>query len=620
MHALSPSSPTSSSCATSSSPHDALPSYYYGRASAAPAPPPQPQSSSSSLHAHDHIHTTTAAASDADDMVLDYSGQLSSSDSLSGDEYSADTASLHHHHLVSPSSTTATTTTTSKLSSAHVATAPSPSSSSSSQSATASAAAAAAAAAARRRRIKPPVPYPMLIAQCLMAAPNQCLTLRELYANIQARFPDVYNEQDPSSWQNTVRYNLSRSGIFVRTRYSRRVLATVSASLTPPASSSPSSRSVPCETASASLPAPVIHNKGSYWSIRKEWQQKIARDGMQVLEPIGDARRSRGMTLTSPEPAANHLAASPSMPVDHTAPPLLANVAPSAEQLSSGRPMHPLVQPSQSHTASPTATIPPQPRQPRPLSMPSSSAWSRSSSQQQQQQQPARQQSPLSYEGRRHAHQHHAFHTHHSHPYYAPALRNPSPPRSSHYYAFAPTDYDMYSRSAPSYSSAFASMSQQSPMQPSLSLRPLSESQYPPSSLAHHHDQVGYVTPLQHPHHRYPPPPHRLSQSQYAQPFLRPPPSNRHSYPSFLPMPPPEPSHRYPTAPASYATSQTTSPVSFDRHDHDYQYYEPRSAASASSSSAAPPPPLSEAKSTATATATSSSSSSRMKIDHLLNP
>jgi hypothetical protein len=143
-----------------------------------------------------------------------------------------------------------------------------------------------------RNRLKPPQPYPYIIAECILAAPKQRLTLRDLYAAIEKRYSEYYGrggihdqaaaalaaaKRHPGQpavpvssrsgptrpWQNTVRFNLSRSGIFTKVELLRQNQA-----------QGPGRR---C----------------SYWGIVDEWLQRIKRDGLSILLAMGDARKSR---------------------------------------------------------------------------------------------------------------------------------------------------------------------------------------------------------------------------------------------------------------------------------------------------------------------------------------
>jgi hypothetical protein len=133
-----------------------------------------------------------------------------------------------------------------------------------------------------RHRLKPPQPYPYIIAECILAAPEQRLTLRDLYLAIEERYPDYYGDATsestsptgsriltPRPWQNTVRFNLSRSGIFTKVELQREC-----------SSQGPGRR---C----------------SYWAIVEEWHQRIMRDGLSILLAMGDARKSRRVVAAS---------------------------------------------------------------------------------------------------------------------------------------------------------------------------------------------------------------------------------------------------------------------------------------------------------------------------------
>ncbi|KAK9694106.1 hypothetical protein K7432_013577 [Basidiobolus ranarum] len=64
-----------------------------------------------------------------------------------------------------------------------------------------------------RKRRRPPFSYSSLIAQAILSAPEQRLTLREIYQWIMERYPAMYKAGD-TGWQNTIRHNLSLNKCF----------------------------------------------------------------------------------------------------------------------------------------------------------------------------------------------------------------------------------------------------------------------------------------------------------------------------------------------------------------------------------------------------------------------
>ncbi|ORZ39221.1 hypothetical protein BCR44DRAFT_1427457 [Catenaria anguillulae PL171] len=139
------------------------------------------------------------------------------------------------------------------------------------------ASAAAPGTAGYRVRLKPPMPYPMLLALCILEAPNARLTLRQIYEALRSKYPEIYRETARrfSSWENTVRYNLSRCGIFEK--IARR---NAEGNSTTNGVNEPSS-------------------KGSWWTIKQEWQVKIQTHGLDSKEKTeaeegGAGLRKRG--------------------------------------------------------------------------------------------------------------------------------------------------------------------------------------------------------------------------------------------------------------------------------------------------------------------------------------
>ncbi|KAL7750366.1 hypothetical protein RI367_004139 [Sorochytrium milnesiophthora] len=138
---------------------------------------------------------------------------------------------------------------------------------------------------AKHRRLKPPMPYPMLIAKCILEAPNKRLTLRGLYAVLQKRYPDVYTlRKGFSGWQNTVRYNLSRCGVFekvARERTSAEDRYIVGADV--------SYADLNCEAEQVNVPD--VEGKGSWWVVADTWRAKIELEGIDCLKYLGDGRK-----------------------------------------------------------------------------------------------------------------------------------------------------------------------------------------------------------------------------------------------------------------------------------------------------------------------------------------
>ncbi|KAF9135450.1 transcription factor [Mortierella sp. 14UC] len=61
---------------------------------------------------------------------------------------------------------------------------------------------------------KPDISYSHLILHAISQSPNEQLTLREIYAWIEARHP--FYRDTPTGWQNSIRHNLSSSKAFVK--------------------------------------------------------------------------------------------------------------------------------------------------------------------------------------------------------------------------------------------------------------------------------------------------------------------------------------------------------------------------------------------------------------------
>ncbi|CAI2732306.1 unnamed protein product [Schistosoma spindalis] len=61
---------------------------------------------------------------------------------------------------------------------------------------------------------KPPYSYAQLIIQAIASAPNQRLTLADIYAHISKTFP--YYKPHEKGWQNSIRHNLSLNRYFIR--------------------------------------------------------------------------------------------------------------------------------------------------------------------------------------------------------------------------------------------------------------------------------------------------------------------------------------------------------------------------------------------------------------------
>ncbi|KAI8866049.1 winged helix DNA-binding domain-containing protein, partial [Ramicandelaber brevisporus] len=61
---------------------------------------------------------------------------------------------------------------------------------------------------------KPPYSYTALITRVILASPKRRLTLAQIYDAIKTAYP--YYQTSTSSWQNSVRHNLSISKNFMR--------------------------------------------------------------------------------------------------------------------------------------------------------------------------------------------------------------------------------------------------------------------------------------------------------------------------------------------------------------------------------------------------------------------
>ncbi|KAI9189017.1 hypothetical protein H9P43_000444 [Blastocladiella emersonii ATCC 22665] len=169
-----------------------------------------------------------------------------------------------------------------------------------------------------RQRIRPPQPYPYIIAECILAAPDRRLTLRDLYNAIEKRYPAFYGPTSgnangtagATSWQNTVRFNLSRSGIFIK-HEPTVVAAASSAAAAAAATASAQAAGVSSDPVAVVVKSPAgaprklgPGRRCSYWSLSPEWEQRIAREGMYLLLKIGDARKSRRLAAAEAAAAA----------------------------------------------------------------------------------------------------------------------------------------------------------------------------------------------------------------------------------------------------------------------------------------------------------------------------
>ncbi|KAI9271688.1 fork head domain-containing protein, partial [Phascolomyces articulosus] len=64
-----------------------------------------------------------------------------------------------------------------------------------------------------RRRRRPPFSYSSLIAQAILEADQERMTLQEIYKWIKEKYPALYDVED-TGWQNTIRHNLSLNKCF----------------------------------------------------------------------------------------------------------------------------------------------------------------------------------------------------------------------------------------------------------------------------------------------------------------------------------------------------------------------------------------------------------------------
>ncbi|KAI9149778.1 hypothetical protein H9P43_009957 [Blastocladiella emersonii ATCC 22665] len=169
-------------------------------------------------------------------------------------------------------------------------------------------------------RIRPPLPYPMLLATCLLEAPDGRLTLREVYAELTRRYPDMYGPCEQfRGWQNTVRYNLSRCGLFeklarhkvgatkrakmrAKKEKAKKAAAAAAAAAAEGDGDGDGDGSPPASTGgSGSKPASdddededgdeAREGRGHLWAIKAEWREQIDRFGVEILRDLGDGRR-----------------------------------------------------------------------------------------------------------------------------------------------------------------------------------------------------------------------------------------------------------------------------------------------------------------------------------------
>ncbi|ORZ03849.1 fork head domain-domain-containing protein [Syncephalastrum racemosum] len=64
-----------------------------------------------------------------------------------------------------------------------------------------------------RKRRRPPFSYSSLIAQAILEAKDERMTLRDIYRWIMEKYPALYDADD-TGWQNTIRHNLSLNKCF----------------------------------------------------------------------------------------------------------------------------------------------------------------------------------------------------------------------------------------------------------------------------------------------------------------------------------------------------------------------------------------------------------------------
>lgn len=117
------------------------------------------------------------------------------------------------------------------------------------------------------KRLRPPYPYPFMITHLILESPSMKMTLNDIFDALQKKYPKHYtSNQDQVSWKNTVRYNLSRSGIFTQV---------------------PSDES----DTSVSEKSVALGRKQSFWMIAPECMDRL--NELQNLMTSGDARKSR---------------------------------------------------------------------------------------------------------------------------------------------------------------------------------------------------------------------------------------------------------------------------------------------------------------------------------------
>ncbi|KAJ1503242.1 hypothetical protein HMI54_008289 [Coelomomyces lativittatus] len=118
-----------------------------------------------------------------------------------------------------------------------------------------------------KKRLKPPHPYPYLIVNCFLKHSSPTMRLPQIFSSLEAMYP-YYFISGCQNWKSTVRFNLSRSKIFLKSHNSK------------------------------------IAKKGpgrlqSEWCIHPTWKAKILEEGVEALRSIGDARKSRILQLST---------------------------------------------------------------------------------------------------------------------------------------------------------------------------------------------------------------------------------------------------------------------------------------------------------------------------------